>query len=261
MPDTAKAAADAMAFELGLPCVEGLMRNRYLGRTFIEGTADRATKVRLKYTPLPEVLQGKRVLLVASDLQRPNAVTQLSVVAERAGVHVWAPEPDNGERWALMAPLLLDRSLRPTATDVALARDAALDLLRLRRDLPLLRLGTARRVLDKVGFPVSGTADGRADVVVMLVDDDAGEERVDPARSGVLVVLNASTDPVTQPVPVLRGQEWELAAVQRDGADPVVRATTWDAQAAVVTVPGLTAAVLVRPRPAQPPRPTGSAQV
>ena len=40
--------------------------------------------------------QGRRVLLVASDLQRPNAVTQLSVVAERAGVHVWAPEPGNG---------------------------------------------------------------------------------------------------------------------------------------------------------------------
>ena len=40
--------------------------------------------------------EGKRVLLVASDLQRPNAVTQLSVVAERAGVHVWAPEPGNG---------------------------------------------------------------------------------------------------------------------------------------------------------------------
>jgi len=40
--------------------------------------------------------QGKRTLLVASDLQRPNAVTQLSVVAERAGVDVWAPEPGNG---------------------------------------------------------------------------------------------------------------------------------------------------------------------
>ncbi len=40
--------------------------------------------------------QGRRVLLVASDLQRPNAVTQLSVVADRAGVHVWAPEPGNG---------------------------------------------------------------------------------------------------------------------------------------------------------------------
>ena len=40
--------------------------------------------------------EGRRVLLVASDLQRPNAVTQLSVVAERAGVDVWAPEPGNG---------------------------------------------------------------------------------------------------------------------------------------------------------------------
>lgn len=38
----------------------------------------------------------KSVLLVASDLQRPNAVTQLEVVGDRAGVEVWAPEPGNG---------------------------------------------------------------------------------------------------------------------------------------------------------------------
>ncbi|QIQ02446.1 signal recognition particle protein [Streptomyces liangshanensis] len=40
--------------------------------------------------------QGHSPLLVACDLQRPNAVTQLSVVAERAGVAVYAPEPGNG---------------------------------------------------------------------------------------------------------------------------------------------------------------------
>ena len=40
--------------------------------------------------------QGKRVLLVACDLQRPNAVNQLQVVGERAGVEVWAPNPGNG---------------------------------------------------------------------------------------------------------------------------------------------------------------------
>ena len=39
---------------------------------------------------------GQSVLLVASDLQRPNAVTQLEVIGERAGVQVWAPEPGNG---------------------------------------------------------------------------------------------------------------------------------------------------------------------
>lgn len=38
----------------------------------------------------------KRVLLVASDLQRPNAVTQLEVLGKQAGVDVWAPQPGNG---------------------------------------------------------------------------------------------------------------------------------------------------------------------
>ena len=40
--------------------------------------------------------QGHTPLLVASDLQRPNAVTQLQVVGSQAGVPVWAPEPGNG---------------------------------------------------------------------------------------------------------------------------------------------------------------------
>ncbi len=77
VPDTAKAAADAMAYALGLPSVEGLMRNRYVGRTFIEGTADRAAKVRVKYTPLPEVLAGKRVLLVEDSIVRSTTMRAL----------------------------------------------------------------------------------------------------------------------------------------------------------------------------------------
>lgn len=77
VPDTAKAAADSMAFSLGLPSVEGLMRNRYVGRTFIEGTADRASKARLKYTPLPEVLHGKRVLLVEDSIVRSTTMRAL----------------------------------------------------------------------------------------------------------------------------------------------------------------------------------------
>ncbi|MET0468207.1 MAG: signal recognition particle receptor subunit alpha, partial [Aeromicrobium sp.] len=40
--------------------------------------------------------QGKSPMLVAADLQRPNAVTQLQVVGEQAGVKVFAPEPGNG---------------------------------------------------------------------------------------------------------------------------------------------------------------------
>ncbi|MBX6316089.1 MAG: amidophosphoribosyltransferase, partial [Isosphaeraceae bacterium] len=86
VPDTAKAAADAMAYALGLPSVEGLMRNRYVGRTFIEGTADRVAKVRVKYTPLPEVLAGKRVLLVEDSIVRSTTMRALvSEIRHRGG--------------------------------------------------------------------------------------------------------------------------------------------------------------------------------
>jgi amidophosphoribosyltransferase len=76
VPDTGKASADAMAFALGIPSVEGLIRNRYIGRTFIEG-GNRADKVRLKFTPLPEVLQGKKVLLVEDSIVRSTTLQSL----------------------------------------------------------------------------------------------------------------------------------------------------------------------------------------
>lgn len=83
VPDTGKAAADAMAHELGIPSVEGLMRNRAIGRTFIEGT-NRLDRVRLKYTPLREVLEGKRVLLIEDSIVRSTTLKSLiSHVRER----------------------------------------------------------------------------------------------------------------------------------------------------------------------------------
>jgi len=91
VPDTAKAAADAMAHSLRLPCLEGLMRNRAIGRTFIEG-ANRGDRVRLKYTPLPEVLKGKRVLLVEDSVVRSTTLQALlHHLRERGGareIHV-----------------------------------------------------------------------------------------------------------------------------------------------------------------------------
>ncbi|MGH7202551.1 MAG: amidophosphoribosyltransferase [Planctomycetaceae bacterium] len=91
VPDTAKAAADSMAYRLGVPSLEGLIRNRYIGRTFIEGTG-RADKARLKYTPLPEVLAGKRVLLVEDTIVRSTTmkvlVSQLRDRGKAREVHV-----------------------------------------------------------------------------------------------------------------------------------------------------------------------------
>ena len=77
VPDTSKAAADAMAYALSIPCVEGLIRNRYTGRTFIDGASSRRQKAESKYTPLREVLEGKRVLLVEDSIVRSTTMKVL----------------------------------------------------------------------------------------------------------------------------------------------------------------------------------------
>ncbi len=91
VPDTAKAAAEGMAFEMSIPCLEGMMRHRALGRTFIE-SEDREAKARMKYIPLPEVLEGKRVFLVDDTIVRSTTmkvlVEQILTRGKAAEVHI-----------------------------------------------------------------------------------------------------------------------------------------------------------------------------
>jgi len=92
VPDTAKAAADAFAFRTGVPSVEGLIRNRYIGRTFIQPKTVRGRSAHSKYTPLPTVLKGKRVFLVDDSIVRSTTMRELAWQMRRRGgakeVHV-----------------------------------------------------------------------------------------------------------------------------------------------------------------------------
>ena len=92
VPDTAKAAADSFAHHLNLPCMEGVIRNRYVGRTFIQPTATREKSARSKYTPLESVLSGKRVFLLEDSIVRSTTLKTLaSRIKENCGakeVHV-----------------------------------------------------------------------------------------------------------------------------------------------------------------------------
>jgi len=97
VPDTAKAAADAFAYALGLPCLEGVLRNRYVGRTFIEPSSGRAHAARSKYSVVPEVLKGKRVFLVEDSLVRSTTLRVLGRLlleyGEAREVHVRIASP------------------------------------------------------------------------------------------------------------------------------------------------------------------------
>lgn len=97
VPDTSKAAADSMAYTLKIPSLEGLIRNRYSGRTFIEGDEYRWRKAETKYTPLQEVLDGKRVILVEDSIVRSTTMRVLLERIRRLGnakeIHVRAACP------------------------------------------------------------------------------------------------------------------------------------------------------------------------
>ncbi|QDB80133.1 pullulanase-type alpha-1,6-glucosidase [Georgenia wutianyii] len=164
------------------------------------------------------------------------------------------PADDNGEAWDVMAPLLADPALRPAPTDIEQSAAMTQDLLELRFSTDLFRLGSAELIHEKVTFPGSGP-DATPGLLVMAVDDTAGAQDVDPALDAVLTVFNASPEPVTEQVDGFAGRELALSPVQVEGADDVVRTTTWDAASGTVTVPARTVAVLVEPQEQVEPTP------
>lgn len=84
VPDTAKPVGDAMAFRLGIPSKEGLIRNRFVGRTFIEGQ-NREDKIRNKFTVLRRVVKDKKVLLVDDSIVRGSTSRELVKYIKEVG--------------------------------------------------------------------------------------------------------------------------------------------------------------------------------
>jgi pullulanase/glycogen debranching enzyme len=154
------------------------------------------------------------------------------------------PRPDNEAKWDYMRPLLANPALKPRPADIRSAWRQAASLLEIRQSTPLFHLGTARRVQQKVSFPIGGPNQAPG-VIVMRIDDTVGAD-VDPRLRGLVVVFNASPDATSQTVPGTAGQRFSLHPAQANGADSVVKDSTYDGQAGRFTVPGRTVAVFVQ---------------
>jgi amidophosphoribosyltransferase len=86
VPTTAIPAAQGYAAGSGIPYREGLYANRYIHRTFIQPDQSmREQSARLKYNPLPEVLRGKRVVVVDDSIVRGTSQEQIVGLLRRAG--------------------------------------------------------------------------------------------------------------------------------------------------------------------------------
>ncbi|UGS34003.1 amidophosphoribosyltransferase [Capillimicrobium parvum] len=86
VPDSGNAAARGVARASGLPQDDGFVKNRYVARTFIQpGQELRKHGLRLKFNPLPEVVEGKRLVVVDDSIVRGNTTRQIVQMLRDAG--------------------------------------------------------------------------------------------------------------------------------------------------------------------------------
>lgn len=87
VPESGLPAAEGYARASGIPYGQGLVKNRYIGRTFIAPSQElRAQGVRMKLNPLKENLEGKRVVVVDDSVVRGTTQRQLTRMLREAGV-------------------------------------------------------------------------------------------------------------------------------------------------------------------------------
>ena len=117
VPDSATAAGIGYANESGISLCEGLLKNRYVGRTFIEPDQRiRDLGVKLKFNPMPQILDGKRVVVVDDSIVRGTTTPKVVGLLRKAGareVHMRICAPpirypcffgvDMATRWELIA--------------------------------------------------------------------------------------------------------------------------------------------------------------
>ncbi len=117
VPDSATVAGIGYAQRSGIPQGEGLIKNRYVGRTFISPDQRmRDLGVKMKFNPLPEILRDKRVVLVDDSIVRGTTTPKVINLVRKAGakeVHMRVCAPpirypcffgvDMASRWELIA--------------------------------------------------------------------------------------------------------------------------------------------------------------
>jgi amidophosphoribosyltransferase len=117
VPDSATIAGIGYSQKSGIPHAEGLIKNRYVGRTFISPDQRmRDLGVKMKFNPLPEILKDKRVVVVDDSIVRGTTTPKVINLLRKAGakeIHMRVCAPpirypcffgvDMASRWELIA--------------------------------------------------------------------------------------------------------------------------------------------------------------
>ncbi len=149
VPDTARPAAEGISRETGIPVYEGLIKNRYVGRTFIMPHQEgRDNAVQLKLNAVRGVVEGKNVLLVDDSIVRGTTMKKIVNLLKEAGasrVEVWVTCPP------IKSPCFYGIDM-PTHSEL-IASTRSVDEIRRTVGADELCYQTIDGLIDAIGFP------------------------------------------------------------------------------------------------------------
>jgi hypothetical protein len=170
-----------------------------------------------------------------------------------AGLPVAGKNQDN---WHLIGPRLADPALDPDQPAIEGAVDHLRELLTIRQSSPLFRLTTEDLITERLAFHNTGSAQVPGLVVMTIADPGTAplpSGDLDPEADGLVVLLNATDDPVSYELPATVGADVVLHPTHETSADPVVRTATFDTGTGIFEVPARTTAVFVDVQDLEPP--------
>jgi pullulanase-type alpha-1,6-glucosidase len=159
--------------------------------------------------------------------------------------HNWGsglpPAEKNTQNWGVLGPVLANPALRPARTNMLDAHEHFREMLRVRKSTPLFRLRTAEEVIAQVRFLNTGAEQVPGLIVMHIVD--SATNPIEPRGSQVVVLVNASPDPITFTVAELAGTNLALNREQINSRDAMIAEASYDAETGTFTVPGRTTVV------------------
>ncbi|MGQ9543605.1 MAG: amidophosphoribosyltransferase [Candidatus Bathyarchaeia archaeon] len=149
VPDTSRTAAEGYSSHTGVPVAEGLIKNRYIHRTFImPKQRDRESAMKLKLNPLKSVINGRKVLIIDDSIVRGTTSRAIIQMVRRAGarkVYMMSTCPP------IISPCFYGIDIA-TYSELIAAK-ATVEEIRAKIDADVLGYQTLEGLIDAIGLP------------------------------------------------------------------------------------------------------------
>lgn len=149
----------------------------------------------------------------------------------------------DGDNWPLIRQIIADPNAKPGSADILAAKRQFLELLQIRSSSPLFQLASAKEINKRLRFHNTGPNQLPGVIAFSLDDSPQAGRDLDPEHQALMVILNASPEPVSLPAALPGFSLHPVLSNSSDGRNREAKVADGQFQ-----VPGLTVAVFVQPQ-------------